>query len=571
MQYMFCSNSSRFVNAAVSLFEDRVDVAYGSQYTDFEIETVTFVQPRVYMASFAADGKGFRRKDPPVPPRPKRLNAFTWNPTLRDVRDVDIGTQFKEQVEPKLGPQFQPPTRDLMHWGWKQEGIPSDPVSPNSTEYTYEYEYDSSSDGSQDDERPIQVKSEGDCKVEHAGFMFFSVEDSDSDVIVRQDPQDPMHEVAFTSHVMLNERTTMGRRHRRTFLEGIDTMNRQDALMRSSFGLIPSDSVENPEIVIFTSHPLVFQDQFNVYDVGPNAEYLEDGDRTQWTEMFEGYELIVIAIEYQDGNFALNHRDLLFELELFCQASGVRFLHIDIAHTRRWEDHANPQVPYLTDSGIGFTSNCEDLYKSLEDWSTNRVFDDVLSWDFSTWLSEWTVDKSLDDQMFALFPAAVADEIEEGLGENPLVQIMDADDRPVQDPIEDLIAEETLVDEYHIPGLPEDEQERRRLWKKLPQRVRIGVRWLHRQFGHVPKQVMINLLRAAKARKEFIDAVRLHRCETCEKTAPKKPTHKVLVSLPGEYSFNHTLGIDVLEVVDAEGNPYQVLNMVCVGTTFQLA
>ena len=60
-----------------------------------------------------------------------------------------------------------------MRWGWKQEGIPSDPVSPNSTEYTYEYEYDSSSDGSQDDERPIQVKSEGDCKVEHAGFMFF--------------------------------------------------------------------------------------------------------------------------------------------------------------------------------------------------------------------------------------------------------------------------------------------------------------------------------------------------------------------------------------------------------------
>ena len=171
--------------------------------------------------------------------------------------------------------------------------------------------------------------------------------------------------------------------------------------------------------------------------------------------------------------------------------------------------------------------------------------------------------------MFAAFPAAVSDEIEEGLGENPLDQVMDDEDRPTQDPVEDLIAEETLVDEYNIPGLPADEQERRRMWKKLPQRVRIGVRRHHRQFGHVPKQVMGNLLRAAKVRKEFIDAVRLHRCETCEKTAPKKPTHKV--SLPGEYSFNHTLGIDVLEVVDAEGNPYQVLNMVCVGTTFQLA
>ena len=83
---------------------------------------------------------------------------------------------------------------------------------------------------------------------------------------------------------------------------------------------------------------------------------------------------------------------------------------------------------------------------------------------------------------------------------------------------------------------------------------------------------MINFLRAAKVRKEIIDAVRLHRCETCEKTAPKKPTHKV--SFSGEYTFNHTLGIDVFEVMDSEGNTYQVLNMVCVGcvgTTFQLA
>ena len=174
--------------------------------------------------------------------------------------------------------------------------------------------------------------------------------------------------------------------------------------------------------------------------------------------------------------------------------------------------------------------------------------------------------QDLRRSIVSAFPAAVSDEIEEGLGENPLDQVMFSEDRPTLDPVEDLIAEETLVDDFHIPGLLED---RRRMWKKLPQRVRIGVRRLHRQFGHVPKQVMINLLRAAKVRKEFIDAVRLHRCETCEKTSPKKPTHKV--SLPGEYSFNHTLGIDVLEVVDAEGNPYQVLNMVCVGTTFQLA
>ena len=88
----------------------------------------------------------------------------------------------------------------------------------------------------------------------------------------------------------------------------------------------------------------------------------------------------------------LNHQDLLYELELFCEVSGTRFLHVDIAETRRWEDHATSQVPYLTDCGIGFTTNCEDLCKSFEDWSTDHVFDNVLSWDFSTWLAEWSVD-----------------------------------------------------------------------------------------------------------------------------------------------------------------------------------
>ena len=75
-------------------------------------------------------GKGFYRKNPPVPPRPKRLNAFTWNPTLRDVRDVDIGIQFTEQVEPKLGHQFQAQRETSSVEENKKEFAP-DPVSPD--------------------------------------------------------------------------------------------------------------------------------------------------------------------------------------------------------------------------------------------------------------------------------------------------------------------------------------------------------------------------------------------------------------------------------------------------------
>ena len=70
----------------------------------------------------------------------------------------------------------------------------------------------------------------------------------------------------------------------------------------------------------------------------------------------------------------------------------------------------------------------------------------------------------------------------------------------------------------------------------------------------------------------LIDAVKLHRCPTCEETSHKRPTHKT--ALPHNYSFNHSLGIDVFEVVDVSGtsgSKFQVLNMVDLGPHFNCA
>ena len=67
-----------------TLFENRAELPRVASCTDCEIETATFVQPRVYTASFAADGKGFSphhcvgflflicipRPPPPPPPSP---------------------------------------------------------------------------------------------------------------------------------------------------------------------------------------------------------------------------------------------------------------------------------------------------------------------------------------------------------------------------------------------------------------------------------------------------------------------------------------------------------------------
>ena len=96
----------------------------------------------------------------------------------------------------------------------------------------------------------------------------------------------------------------------------------------------------------------------------------------------------------------------------------------------------------------------------------------------------------------------------------------------------------------------------------------MALRRLHRQFGHCPQKVLINLLLAAKVDKAYVHGAKLLRRTKCEEAAPKRPAHKV--ATPEKYTFNHSLGIDILEVLDANGTKFQVLNMICLGTCFQL-
>ena len=80
---------------------------------------------------------------------------------------------------------------------------------------------------------------------------------------------------------------------------------------------------------------------------------------------------------------------------------------------------------------------------------------------------------------------------------------------------------------------------------------------------------MLSLLRSARVSKEYPDAVRYFRCIECEESAPRRTGHKT--SMPSRYEFNYAWGIDVLEILDADGAKHQVLNMICLGTCFQLA
>ena len=372
-------------------------------------------------------------------------------------------------------------------------------------------------------------------------MMAFDLGSEDSDVVV----------VSDSPSVHPDERTTMSRKHRKTVLDGVDALNRHDITMQSSLGMRPLQLPSLSHVAIVTSHPILFQDSFeNVYDVGVDAENLDGvSDGVDWQQIFDGCRLVVVAIEYRNPETLLNHGRMMFELESFCDATGCVFLMVDIAQTRRWEDYKTPQVPYINDVGLAYVCNSDDMISAFNDFSSLLVMDDVLTWDFCQWLEDFSTEQSVVDSMSVAFPAAVQEEAEDQEGTFDVA--WSPDDLAQANPVEDLIAEETLLDDVDVPGLPQDETERCRSWRKLPQRVRIAVRRLHRAFGHVPKATMVNLLRAAKVKKEFVDAARLHRCDACERTAPKRPTHKV--SLPHEYTFNNSGGLDLLEITDTSG------------------
>ena len=89
---------------------------------------------------------------------------------------------------------------------------------------------------------------------------------------------------------------------------------------------------------------------------------------------------------------------------------------------------------------------------------------------------------------------------------------------------------------------------------------------MHRQFGHPSSTVLVQILRAARAPPEYIEACRHFRCDACEDNKPKHQSTKV--ALPKDYVFGRNLGIDVLEVKDVVDEPYLCLNISRLGYYF---
>ena len=131
--------------------------------------------------------------------------------------------------------------------------------------------------------------------------------------------------------------------------------------------------------------------------------------------------------------------------------------------------------------------------------------------------------------------------------------------------------EEEMLEALPLPNLPKDESSRREMWRKIPRAGRIAIRKLHRQVGHCPNRVLVEIFLASGAKADLIQAARILRCPGCEHERPKPQTAKV--ALPRAYQFNESVGrgIDIFEVKNTSNTRFSILSFICLGTTYHQA
>ena len=204
-----------------------------------------------------------------------------------------------------------------------------------------------------------------------------------------------------------------------------------------------------------------------------------------------------------------------------------------------------------------------------QDNGNPRSTDDLDETQFADIIGGIAESHHLDRCVDAAFVGTEEAKAEKSASKGPIDGIDDPRDESKPDDTRAFDDEQDLLDRIPLPGNPVTEQQRKMKWLSLPQRARIAVRRPHRNFRHLPKNALVQLLRAARVPKEFIEAAKVHRCDVCVSTKPPTPLKKV--APPKPYVFNHEVGVDVVEVKDAAGTFYDILNIVDYGTTMQQA
>ena len=247
----------------------------------------------------------------------------------------------------------------------------------------------------------------------------------------------------------------------------------------------------------------------------------------------------------------------------------------DARHTQRWSERTVD--PMLYDGYLAFFCNCPAALDSFRLWAHERTpgiprnVEDLETFEFANVLGAIAEDHHLTRCAQVCFTGK-----EEGQAEQhdhgTIDEVLgDQDTEEGGDALDEADREAELLEQRPLLGHTKSQKECLASWLRLLRRARAAIRRLLRNSRHLPREALVQMLRAARAPHDSVNAAKTFRCQGCDNTKPRPQTHKVLPLRPFLLTFNHEVGVDVFEIVDSVGMRFLILNAVCMGTTYDQA
>jgi hypothetical protein len=389
-------------------------------------------------------------------------------------------------------------------------------------------------------------------------------------------PEDEGAVDSFVPKLGQDKITTFNKRQRRIVKTGAKAVTDQDeamwsALARKPTGISPLKKCLLAVTLLSNGFVNAIGQMTSFADPGSQGKNCDDNMIRSLNQTVEDQDpsLIYIHVPFAKDEFKSREYDRLKTFAEDQMKAGKTCVIADTRHTDRWTGVS----PTLCKGDLAFYCNHTEIIGELVSWAkardngNPRCTDDLEEPEFADVLAGLAEAHHMDKCVDAAFVGT-----EEAAAEpkTPGIDgIFGPEDLGKEDPADVHDDEQDLLERIPLPGNPQSEQQRKKIWLSLPRRARIAIRRLHRNFKHLPKNALVQMLRAAKVPKDYIDAAKSHRCDVCEAT--RKPSRTNKVARPKPYIFNHEVGVDVLEIKDAAGTFYDILNVVDYGTTFEQA
>ena len=187
----------------------------------------------------------------------------------------------------------------------------------------------------------------------------------------------------------------------------------------------------------------------------------------------------------------------------------------DTRHTQRWSERKVD--PTLCKGNLAFFCISPTTLEILRLWAHERTLrvprnvDDLETIDFAEKLGTIAEDQHLTRCVQACLAGAevikLNSTIRERLTKSSETKTWKTEETPWQKLIEKLIC----LNKHHCLS-PESQKERLASWLRLPRRARVAIRRLHRNLRHLPKEALVQMLRAARAPQDCISAAKVFRC-----------------------------------------------------------